>query len=174
MVWEAEVRMHGMPIRGSDRFLDGQGALRWKLFGLIPVMMAAGADITRSVAGRVAAESVWLPSALYGEEVSWEAHDPSHPRATIASPGETAVLSLTIDDGGRVKDIKLPRRGNPDGAGFRYVDFGGVVEDEDTFGGYTIPIRLRDRMVLRVRIGTIRRESSSESRSMMRHTGEQA
>ncbi len=31
----------------------------------------------------------------------------------------------------------------PDGGSFRAVDFGGVAEDEQTFGGYTIPTRLR-------------------------------
>lgn len=29
MVWAARVRMRGLPIRGADRLLDGQGALRW-------------------------------------------------------------------------------------------------------------------------------------------------
>lgn len=36
MIWSARARMHGMPIRGSDRLLDGEGAMRWKLFGIIP------------------------------------------------------------------------------------------------------------------------------------------
>jgi len=44
---------------------------------------------------------------------------------------------------GRLKTFKLPRWGNPDGAEFRYVDFGGIVEAEGTFCGYTIPTRLR-------------------------------
>lgn len=50
---------------------------------------------------------------------------------------------FSIDRTGRLKTFKLPRWGNPDGTEFHYVDFGGIVEDEGTFSGYTIPTRLR-------------------------------
>ena len=53
MLWQATVRQNGIPIRGFDRLVDGQGAMRWRLFGIVPVMTAAGADITRSTVGRV-------------------------------------------------------------------------------------------------------------------------
>jgi hypothetical protein len=143
MIWRATVRMHGLPIRGFDRLLDGQGEMRWKLLGLVPIMTAAGADITRSAAGRMAAESVWLPSVLCRDDVSWTAPDTSHAHASLVVLGERAELALAVDDGGRLESLKLKRWGNPEGADFHYVDFGGFVEDEGTFGGYTIPTRLR-------------------------------
>ncbi len=37
---------------------------------------------------------------------------------------------MTIDDNGGLKTLTLPRWGNPRGTEFRYVDFGGVVEEE--------------------------------------------
>src|ERR1051325_7091135 len=37
-IWKATVRRGGIPIRGFDRLVDGQGAMSWKLFGVIPVM----------------------------------------------------------------------------------------------------------------------------------------
>ena len=46
-IWQASVKMMGLPIRGSDRLVDGYGAMRWKLLGLIPVMTAQGPDIAR-------------------------------------------------------------------------------------------------------------------------------
>ena|SRR5689334_7697316 len=61
MIWRATVRMHGISIRGGDSFVDGQGAMHWKLFGIVPVINASGPDITRSAAGRVNIESIWLP-----------------------------------------------------------------------------------------------------------------
>jgi hypothetical protein len=143
MIWSATVRLHGLPILGSDRLIDGTGALRWKLFGVIPVMTAAGPDITRSAAGRVATESVWLPSALCGHGVSWTAPDPSHARASFAVQGEPVQLELTVDGRGRLETVRLQRWGNPGGAAFHYADFGAAVEQEGTFGGYTIPTRLR-------------------------------
>jgi hypothetical protein len=57
--------------------------------------------------------------------------------------GEKAELDLTIDQMGRLKTLKLPRWGNPEGAECHYVNFGGIVEEEGTFCGYTIPTRLR-------------------------------
>src|SRR3569833_2565593 len=46
MIWRATVRVHGLAIRGGDSFLDGEGAMRWRLFGLVPIITAEGADIT--------------------------------------------------------------------------------------------------------------------------------
>jgi hypothetical protein len=143
MMWRARVRMYGMPIRGFDRLVDGQAEMRWKLFGLIPFVRAAGPDITRSAAGRVAAESVWLPSRLCHDDVSWTAQDSSHARASFTVLGERVEIAFAVDDTGGLQSLMLKRWGNPAGGAFGYADFGGVVEDEGTFDGYTIPTRLR-------------------------------
>jgi hypothetical protein len=143
MIWRATVRMKGLPIRGFDRLLDGEGEMRWKLLGLVPVMTASGPDITRSAAGRVGAEFVWLPSALCGDDVSWTGPDSSHARASFAVQGEKVEPVLAVDADGRLESLELKRWGNPENADFHYADFGGFVEDEGTFGGYTIPTRLR-------------------------------
>ena len=73
MIWQASVRMGCLPVRGFDRLLDGEGAMRWKLLGLVPLVHASGPDITRSAAGRMAAELIWLPPALGDPRVSWTA-----------------------------------------------------------------------------------------------------
>jgi uncharacterized protein DUF6920 len=142
-IWRATAWAGGAPIVGSDRLIDGAGAMRWKLFGIVPVMVASGSDVTRSAAGRFGVELIWLPSALCSDEVSWSSDDRFHPRGHLAVHGEAVALTLTIDDDGAPKSAALPRWGNPGGTAFSYVDFGGVVEAEKTFGGYTIPSRLR-------------------------------
>lgn len=142
-IWQASVKMMGLPIRGSDRLVDGYGAMRWKLLGLIPVMTAQGPDIARSAAGRVAAESIWLPSVLAGPDVSWTSTDAGHPRADFEAFGEPIELTLAVDGDGRLESLWLPRWGNPQDEGFRYASFGAVVEEERTFAAYTVPTRLR-------------------------------
>jgi hypothetical protein len=142
-IWAASVRMFGLPIRGSDRLVDGQGTLRWKLLGLIPFITASGPDIARSAAGRLALEAVWLPSALCGDNVSWTGSETSHTHAGFTRFGEAVDLELGLDDTGRLTTINLSRWGNPDGGEFRYANFGGVVEAEGTFDGYTIPTGFR-------------------------------
>lgn len=143
MIWMATVRMYGIPIRGFDRLIDSEGAMRWKLLGVIPIITASGRDIMRSAAGRLEGESLWLPSMLCNDNVSWPETDSSHLHARFTMLGETADIQITIDDSGRLKSVKLPRWGNPDGTKFRYENFGGFVEEEAKFGGYTIPSRLR-------------------------------
>jgi len=125
--------------------LFGVGEMQWKLFGLIPVVTASGADITRSAAGRVQAESVWLPSLLCGDDVPWSSTDRSHPTATVTVVGTTSPVDFTIDERGRSSAVRVSRWGNPppDAKHFRMVDFGGVLNEERTFAGYTIPTRVR-------------------------------
>lgn len=143
MIWRAAMRMHGLPIRGGDSFVDGQGALNWKLFGIIPILNVSGPDINRSAAGRVYIESIWLPSVLCGDGVSWNGSDSLRPHARLAAFNEKAEIDYFIDEEGRLKTVNMPRWGNPGGAEFGYVNFGGFVEAEERFGGYTIPSRIR-------------------------------
>ncbi len=157
-IWSAEVRMFGTTIRGSDRLLDGEGSMRWRLLGILPVMSASGSDISRSASGRVAGEVVWLPSVLCGEDVAWTEGDPTHLKARFTAHEEEAEVELVIDARGRLQTVKLPRWGNPDETGFRYADFGAIVEEERTFEGYTIPSQLR----VGWHLGTERFESQGE------------
>ena len=142
MIWRARLRMHGMPIQGQDRFVDGEGAMHWQLFGVIPLLRASGLDVTRSAAGRVAAESIWLPSVFCDERTWWRANGGDVAQARFAVDGHAAELALTLDRGW-LKSVSLARWGNPDGGAFRDVSFGAYVDQEATFGGYTIPARLR-------------------------------
>lgn len=143
MIWSASVRMYGIPIRGSDRFVDGWGAMVWKLLGIVPLVNVSGPDITRSAGGRTNIEAVsWLPSVLCGDQVSWTNTDASHPHVRLTGNGETAELDFTVDGDARLKSMSMLRWGNPGGGSFRYHKFGALVEAEGTFGGYTIPTRL--------------------------------
>ena len=142
MIWRATVRMMGLPVHGADRLVDGVGTQRWKLLGLIPVMTADGSDIARSTAGRMAAEAVWLPTVLAGDDVAWTAVDAHRVRAAFTVQGEPAELTLTVDDDGQLEAITLPRWGNPGEGPFREEAFGGFAEAEQSVGGVTIPTQL--------------------------------
>jgi Family of unknown function (DUF6920) len=143
LIWQAAARMYGLPIRGGDCFVDGHGAMRWKLCGIVSIVNAAGPDIDRSAAGRVNIESIWLPSVLCGHAVSWTASDQRHPHARFTAHGETAEIDCALDETGQLKAVNMPRWGNPDGGQFGYFNCGGLVEEVAVFGGYTIPTRMR-------------------------------
>jgi hypothetical protein len=143
MIWQARARSRGLPVRGSDSLVDGHAAMRWKLFGLLPLVNASGDDITRSAAGRANLESLWLPSALSRSEVSWTAVDELHLRARFTAHGEPAEIDYILNAEGGLQAVSMSRWGNPGGAPFGYATCGGFVEEEGRFGGYTIPTRLR-------------------------------
>lgn len=143
MIWQATAWLNGLPIFGSDRLIDGEGAMQWKLLRLFPVMTAIGSDVTRSAAGRMQGECIWLPSVFCNRDVTWTISDGSHAHACLKLLGETVELILTVGDMGQLEGLKLSRWGNPEGAEHHYVDFGGYLENERTFSGYTIPTRLR-------------------------------
>jgi hypothetical protein len=142
-IWRARVKLAGLPVTGSDRWLDGRGSMRWKLLGLLPMMTADGPDVSRSALGRLLLEAVWLPSVLCAPSVEWIARDTTHVDATPSVRGESARISLAIDELGALQTVHGQRWGDPDKRGYREVPFGGVVEQERSFGGYTIPSELR-------------------------------
>ncbi len=142
MVWQATVKMKGLPLRGSDSWLDGKGRMQWRLLGLIPVMQAEGEDISRSAIGRMIGECMWLPSVLYQFGEGWSVAD--NVLQTDLSLGEETVrLNLQLGDRGQLVSIKYQRWGNPADEDFHYESFGGLIESEATFGGYTIPKQIR-------------------------------
>lgn len=143
MIWKATAWIKGLPIQGFDRLVDGEGVMQWKLLGLFPVMTGAGADITRSVIGRIHGESIWLPSVLCDPVITWTAPDDLHAHATLTRQDETTELILTVSKTGKLENMRFQRWGSPNGKAAGYEDFGGYMEQEKTFSGYTIPTQLR-------------------------------
>ena len=128
-------------IAGGDRYLDGAGATRWRLAGLVTVAAGDGPDVSRSAAGRAGAEGIWLPTALLPRfGVRWSAPAPDRLEAAFAV-GETPVeLELRLDEAGRAVALAFDRWGDPDGGGeFGWHRFGGELGGHARFGGLTIP-----------------------------------
>lgn len=141
-VWRARARVKGLPVTGFDRLVDGEGEMRWRLLGLIPVMRERGPDIARSAAGRVNAEAMWLPSVWLEEGVRFAVAG-DHLAVDLAAHGEASHILLGLDARGGVVSFRYERWGNPDKTTFRLESFGGLVEAERTIDGLTFPSRLR-------------------------------
>ncbi len=147
MVWEAKVHMSGLPIRGWDRLVDGRGAMRWSLFGLLPVLRAANEDVTRSARGRARAESLWLPSLFADPTLRWRPKEDRRVRVCLPPldqpGGDPESLELNLGPSGQIRTISVARWGQPEGGTYREEPFGAQVEAEGTFDGLTIPTSLR-------------------------------
>jgi len=139
-VWAATARLLGVPVTGFDRFTRGTGELRWRLLNALPMMSALGDDITRSASGRHAGELLLAaPAAAFEPGVSWKAVDGERADATIQEGRGTHEVRLTIDERGALKELHMTRWGNPGKQPFGEYPFGAELEDEITFGGFTIP-----------------------------------
>jgi len=143
-IWIAHVAKGFSRITGADYYFEGNAGLRFWLWGLIPVVNASGADINQSAAGRLAIESVWLPASLLPQQGAvWEEIDNEHVKVIVPIGQFKETLILSIGSNGALNSIEMLRWGDKTEDGtFARIPFGGTVEAEDTFGGYTIPTRM--------------------------------
>lgn len=144
-VWKARASKGPLVLTAADHYLDGEGRMRIALFGLVPVVNATGPDLSRSALARLLVESIALPAALLpGPRVEIEGIDERRFAAKLSLQGERTPLTLTVDETGRLKEFVMQRWGDlTDDRSFRYIPYGGFVDEERSFDGYTIPSRLR-------------------------------
>lgn len=142
-VWAATAWVNGLPVTGFDRLVDGAGAMRWKLLGLFPVVKADGHDITRAAAGRLHAETVWLPGVLLHPGVTWKDRGNDTTVAAFDAHGERSELALEISADGAIRSCCLSRWGDMNTGQFAHHPFGGIAGQEQTMEGVTIPSKLR-------------------------------
>lgn len=137
-VWAA--RAAGV-ISGSDRYLDGVGAMKWKLAGIVTVATEAGPDVSASAAGRGGAEAIWVPTALLPRfGVTWSASDDAHVTARFRLGSTPVELDLLLDNEGRVRSVAFDRWGDPDRSGtWAWHRFGGEITGYRRFDGLSIP-----------------------------------
>ncbi len=114
--WRARSGPGGL-VHIRDALVEGEGELRVRLFGLLPVARVSGSpEVTRGELMRYLAELAWAPHAiLANSELRWrrEAAD-----RLIVSVG-AAQVTLLLDDRGRVAATYAPDR--PRAVGKRFV-----------------------------------------------------
>lgn len=138
LVWAA--RVAGV-LAGCDRYAEGQGSMDWKVLGLLRIVHAEGADTSRSTAGRVAAEAVWVPTTLLPRfGVRWAAPDPHHIIASYRLDDTELEVRYELDRQNRIRSVVLDRWGDQEGPGaFAFHPFGFEATAYSTFDGVTIP-----------------------------------
>jgi TusA-related sulfurtransferase len=128
-------------VTGFDRYANGRGQMRWRLLGMLPLMRADGPDVSRSAAGRAAAEALWVPTALLPRfGVDWSAADDHHLTARYRIDTVQVEVYYTLDRDGHLRSVVFDRWGDPDGTGTWGVHpFGGELTSYATFDGLSIP-----------------------------------
>ncbi|MBX6356308.1 MAG: hypothetical protein IRZ05_10710 [Micromonosporaceae bacterium] len=141
-VWAVTTHLAGLPMHGYDRYTRGTGQMCHKLFGVVPVVSATGPDLTRSAAGRLASEIVFVPAAAAAADVAWRSVDERDVVALLSCGGWTHEVTLTVGPSGALEKVTVPRWARVGRGPYREHLFAAVVDDEATFGGYTIPSRI--------------------------------
>lgn len=143
-VWRAEVGDGLMLFSGADHYANGSGRMSFWLWGIIPLVQQEGPNVSRAALGRMVCETIWLPSSLLPQRgVKWEASDDESARATIKIDEETITLNLLVEPDGRLREIRILRWGDQtEDGGFGYIPFGGRIQEERDFAGYTIPSKV--------------------------------
>ena len=139
-IWAATAKFAGIPVLGYDKYFDGAGEMRWRLGGIVPVMSAQDTDIGTSAAGRLAAESVFVPTCFASAQ--WSSDDAGVHASWLIDEHRESV-DLDIGDNGELRGVLMQRWGNPDGAPFGRYPFGVGLDAEREFGGVTIPTQVR-------------------------------
>lgn len=142
-VWAATARVAGLPVSGFDGYTHDTGQMSWRLCGVLPVMRGSGPDVTRSAAGRFAAEAtVLLPTGF--RTAAWStASDENSAIAVWHIGDQDEKVRLDIGPDGRILGVAIQRWGNPGGKPYARYPFGVTVEAERTFDGITIPAVFR-------------------------------
>ena len=142
-VWMPTMRSGIIDISGSDALVSGKAWTRFWMNGLVRVVDAGGtADMVRSALSRSAMEAIWAPASLLPDRgVRWEQIGADTARLTFATGIEPVDILLGPD--GAVRQVVTMRWSDVNPATrFQLQPFGGTVEGEATFGGFTIPSKV--------------------------------
>ena len=141
-VWTPILRSGLLTIAGSDGLIDGKAWTRFWIASLLPVAnVPSSADLVRSAQFRSAIEGIWAPASLLPRDgIVWKAAGPNTASVTIDLPHGPIVVALTMDSTGALIEVVGMRwsDANPQKL-FQLQPFGGTIEREATFEGYTIP-----------------------------------
>jgi len=105
---------------------------------------AAGPDLDRSAAGRVALDAFTVPTSWLTRSITWHAGaDPDTAVAEWCLGGYTLRPEIRVGADGTLRSVTVPRWASPHGEPWGEYACGGILEGEASFGGITMPTRMR-------------------------------
>ena len=142
MVWDAAIRAApGCDVWVRDAYVDGLGAMRGVVLGLVPVVDARpDPALDAGALQRYLAEAVWCPTALLPVNgVRWSALDDSTARATITDAGVTVALDFRFGTDGTIVRSHTGARARATAHGYLPTPWGGSYTDYGEELGMRVP-----------------------------------
>jgi hypothetical protein len=139
-VWAARTRLAGLPVTGFDRYTHDEGEMRWRLLRHLRLVAGSGDEVTRSAAGRHAAELMaTVPAVALDPSVRWEPVDERRAVAHLVVGGEEQSVTVVVDPLGRLREVEMERWGTPPGSPYGRHRFGALLGEERRFDSYLVP-----------------------------------
>jgi hypothetical protein len=136
--WTARTRVAGIRVTGAERMNPSEAHRSWQVAGLCRLGQADGPELLNSAAGRLAAESVFVPTAA--ALASWEpAADSDSAFAYWRIGARVDRVRVGVAPSGRLRSASLRRWGTPPGGSYGRHPFGLRFDGEVSVQGLTIP-----------------------------------
>jgi hypothetical protein len=145
-IWKARAQTGALLISGYDRLLHDEAELRWWVFDTLPVVSASGANVSKSAAGRLAGEHIFLPSLLLPQlGAQWQPINDASAIVRVTIGIEEVDVTVTVAENGRLLSLAVNRwNSSVENGPVGYLRFDvDELAGEKTFGGFTIPTRFR-------------------------------
>jgi len=138
--WTTEMKMNSfLKVLGRDRYMNGEGEMTIKLFGIITVADAKDHEKTsQATLQRYLAEIVWFPTAALSPYLAWEQIDSLSAKASMSYQGVEGSGTFHFNEEGQfTKFSTLRYMDAKDEAPTEWVV---VAKRLDTFSGIEIPV----------------------------------
>lgn len=144
-VWIAQMSNGPIRISGSDGLHNGHGWTRFWMFASLPlVQLAATENLDRAAAARPAIEAIWAPATLLPVNGAvWVQTGDDTAEVSFGSGDDAVTISLKIGADGALQEVWTARWTDANPAKtYQLQPFGGIVEANEQFDGFTIPSQL--------------------------------
>ncbi len=88
----------GVPFEGYDSYLDGKGGMKGVVGKVVTIFNETGLQMDQACLVTYLAESLFAPSILLSDYITWEEIDAYHVKAEISYGGQTASGVFTFNE----------------------------------------------------------------------------
>jgi hypothetical protein len=109
-IWQAKVKANPLFwISGKDRYYQGKGNMKIKLWSFIKVADVIGPKLDQGAMIRYLSEIIWFPTAYLSECIKWESVAADSAKATMSYDGVTASAIFHYDQEGKLLTLTADR-----------------------------------------------------------------
>ncbi len=109
-IWKVDMKMAPfIHITGSDHLENGEGQMRIKLLGFIPIVNAKGPEMDQGAMTRYLSEIIWFPQACLDDHIRWEAIDSTSAKAIFTIDQKSVEGVFHFDQEGKVTLFECQR-----------------------------------------------------------------